>query len=131
MGPALAAINAGQSFQINVGQSLQGILNSVLRIVPKLVVFVIILVVGWIIAKLIEKAVAAILERLHFNRVAERGVVGDSLRRSDYDASRLVGRLIFYAIVLVTLQMAFNVFGRNPISDILRAIVAWIPRAVV
>lgn len=123
MGRTLAAVN--------IGQSLQGILNSILRVVPKLVVFVIILVIGWIIAKLIEKVVAAILEKLHFNRVAERGVVGESLRRSDYDASRLVARLVFYAIVLITLQMAFNVFGPNPISDILRAVVAWIPRAVV
>jgi hypothetical protein len=123
MGYSLAAID--------IGQSLQRMLDNVVRIVPKLIVFVIILIVGWIVAKLIERAVAAILERMHFNRLAERGVVGRSLERSDYDASRLLARLFFYAVLLITLQLAFNVFGPNPISDLLRAIVAWLPRLAV
>ncbi len=123
MGYTLAAID--------IGQSLHRMLDSVIRIVPKLLVFVVILIIGWIIAKVIERAVAMILHRVHFDRVAERGVVGRSLRRSDYDASRLIARLFFYAIVLLTLQMAFNVFGPNPISNLLRAIVAWLPRLAV
>jgi Conserved TM helix len=123
MGYSLAAIN--------IGQSLQRMLDNVVRIVPKLIVFVVILIIGWIVAKIIERAVAAILERVHFNRVAERGVVGNALRRSDYDASRLLARLFFYAILLITLQMAFNVFGPNPISDLLRGIVAWLPKLAV
>lgn len=116
---------------INIGQSLQHLLDTVVRIVPKLVVFVVILVIGYIVAKLIERAVAAILERAHFNRVAERGVVGRAMERSNYDASRLLARLVFYAILLITLQLAFNVFGPNPVSDWLRAIVAWLPRLAV
>lgn len=123
MGYTLAAID--------IGQSLQRMLDNVIRIVPKLIVFVVILVIGYIIAKLIERAVAMILHRLHFDRVADRGVVGNALRRSEYDASRLIARLFFYAVLLLTLQMAFNVFGPNPISNLLRAIVAWLPRLAV
>jgi hypothetical protein len=117
--------------QAEVGQSLQRMLDTVMRIIPKLVVFVVILIIGWIIAKLIERVAALILHRLHFDRIADRGVVGDALRRSDYDASRLIARLLFYAVMLIALQVAFNVFGPNPISDILRAIVAWLPRLAI
>ena len=131
MGITFVAVGAGQPLQTGIGQSLARLLDTVIRIVPKLVVFVVILVIGWIIAKLIERAVAMILHRLHFDRVAERGVVGDALRRSDYDASRLIARLFFYAVLLITLQMAFNVFGPNPISQLLRGIVAWLPRLAV
>ena len=95
MGYTLAAID--------IGQSLQRMLDNVIRIVPKLLVFVVILIIGWIIAKVIERAVTMILHRVHFDRVAERGVVGDALRRSDYDASRLIARLFCYAILLITL----------------------------
>ncbi len=123
MGYTLAAID--------IGQSLQRMLDNVIRIVPKLLVFVVILIIGWIIAKVIERAVTMILHRVHFDRVAERGVVGDALRRSDYDASRLIARLFFYAILLITLQMAFNVFGPNPISNLLRSIVAWLPKLAI
>jgi hypothetical protein len=116
---------------VNIGQSLARMLDSVIRIVPKLVIFVVILIIGWIVAKVIERAVTAILRRVHFDRVAERGIVGDALRRSRYDAASLVARLVFYAILLVTLQLAFNVFGPNPVSDWLRSIVAWLPRLAV
>ena len=116
---------------IDIGGSLQRMLDSVVRIVPKIIVFLIILVIGWIVAKIIERAVTMILHRLHFNRVAQRGVVGDALTRSRYDASRFIARVIFYVVMLVALQLAFNVFGRNPVSDVLRSIVAWLPRLVV
>lgn len=123
MGYAMAAVD--------VGGSVQHLLDTVVRIVPKIVVFVIILIIGWIVAKVIERAVAIILERAHFNRFAQRGVVGDALARSRYDASRFIARVIFYVIMLVALQLAFNVFGRNPVSDVLRSVVAWLPRLVV
>src|SRR3954449_301047 len=84
---------------MDIGQSFQRMVDTIVRIVPKLIVFVVILVIGWIVAKIIERAVAAILERVHFNRVAERGMVGNALRRSDYDASRLIARLFFYAVL--------------------------------
>jgi hypothetical protein len=116
---------------MDVGGTFQRFMETLGRIVPRLIVFVVILVIGWLIAKIIERAATMILERLHFNRVAERGVVGDALRRSDYDASRLIARLLFYAVMLIALQVAFNVFGPNPISDLLRAIVAWLPRLAV
>lgn len=123
MGYAMATINVGGTFQ--------HLIDIIVRIVPRIIVFVIILFIGWIVAKLIERAAAFILNRLHFNRVAERGVVGTALRRSDYDASHLIARLFFYAVLLITLQVAFNVFGPNPISDILKAIVGWLPRLAV
>ncbi|WP_433179247.1 mechanosensitive ion channel family protein [Actinoallomurus sp. CA-150999] len=121
----------GTVAQIDVGRSLQNVLDAVARIVPRLIVFVIILVIGWIIAKVIQRLVALILRRLHFDRVAERGVVGDALRRGEYDASGLLAKLVYYAILLVALELAFNVFGSNPVSNVLRSIVAWLPRLAV
>jgi Conserved TM helix len=121
----------GAVAQIDVGKSLQNVLDAVIRVVPKLVVFVIILIIGWIVAKVIQRAVAMVLRRLHFDRVAERGVVGEALRRGEYDASGLLAKLVYYAILLVTLQVAFSVFGPNPVSNVLRSIVAWLPRLAV
>jgi hypothetical protein len=34
-------------------------------------------------------------------------------------------------LLLITLQIAFGVWGPNPISDLLTAIVAWLPKAAV
>ncbi|GAA4618571.1 hypothetical protein GCM10023195_83560 [Actinoallomurus liliacearum] len=117
--------------QTDIGRSLQGWLDAAGRIVPKIIVFIIILVIGWIVAKVIQRVVAAILRRLNFDRFAERGVVADALRRGRYDAAGLLARLVYYAILLVALELAFSVFGPNPVSNVLRSIVAWLPKLAV
>lgn len=123
MGQPLAAVD--------IGNSVQGMMDTVAGIVPQIVVFLVILVVGWIVAKVLQKLVSMVLDKLHFERVAERGMVGDALSRSDWTASGLVAKIVYWAILLVTLQMAFGVFGPNPISQLLTEIVSWLPQAIV
>lgn len=53
------------------------------------------------------------------------------MSRSRYDASDIVAKLVYYAILLITLQIAFGVWGSNPVSTLLTAIVAWLPQAIV
>jgi Mechanosensitive ion channel, conserved TM helix len=116
---------------MDIGQSLQNMLNAIAHTVPKILVFIIILVVGWAVARLFRKLVDLALEKVGFDRMVERGVIGDTLRRSQYDASGLVAALVYYAILLIALQMAFGVFGPNPVSALLTGIVAWLPKAIV
>jgi magnesium-transporting ATPase (P-type) len=116
---------------VSVSQSFQNLLDTVFNSLPKILVFLVVLVVGWIIAKVIQKAIVMILHRVHFDKFAERGAVGDALKRTKYDASTLLGMIVYYAILLITLQMAFGVFGTNPISTMLNAIVGWIPKLIV
>jgi hypothetical protein len=117
------------SFQVS--QSFQNLLDTVFHSIPKILVFLIILVVGWIVAKALSRLVDMILRRVKFDRFVERGVVGQALTRSNTDATTLIARIVYYAILLITLQMAFGVFGSNPISTMLDGIVAWLPRAIV
>jgi len=116
---------------VNVSQSFQNLLNTVFNSLPKILVFLVVLVVGWIIAKVIRRVIVMILHRVHFDKFAERGAVGDALKRTKYDASALLGMIVYYAILLITLQMAFGVFGTNPISTMLNAIVGWLPKLLV
>jgi hypothetical protein len=116
---------------ISPGQSVQNLLDSVFHALPKILVFLIILVIGWIVARVLARVVDLILRRAHFDRFVERGVVGQALARSQTDATSLIARIVYYTILLITLQMAFGVFGPNPVSTMLNAIVAWLPRAIV
>jgi hypothetical protein len=116
---------------INFGQGLTDVWRSVALFVPKLIAFIIVLIIGWIVARLLEKIVAKVLERVGFDRMVERSGVGAALRRSRYDAGGLIAKIVYYGILLITLELAFGVFGPNPISDLLGAVVAWLPRAIV
>ncbi|HYY09621.1 MAG TPA: hypothetical protein VE781_01710 [Kineosporiaceae bacterium] len=105
--------------------------RNVIEFVPKLVVFLIILLIGWIVARVLQRVTNTVLERVGFDKAVERGGVGAALARSNYDASDIVAKLVYYVIWLIALQLAFGVFGPNPISDLLSQLVAWLPRLLV
>lgn len=115
----------------NFGDAVGDAFRSVMLFLPKAVAFVAILVVGWLVAKAVLKIVDKVLERVHFDRAVERGGIKTALARSKYDASDIVAKLAYYAVLLVTLQLAFGIWGPNPISDLITGVVAWLPRAFV
>lgn len=106
-------------------------LSAVATFVPKFVAFLLILIIGLFVAKAIGKAIDKVLERVGFDRAVERGGIRRALERSKYDASAIVGKLVYYALVLFVLQMAFGVFGPNPISELLTGVIAFLPKAIV
>lgn len=116
---------------VDFGQGISDAWRSIATFVPKLLAFLAIMLIGWVIAKAVAKAVEKVLERVGFNRVAERGGIDRMMARSKYDASDLIAKLLYYAILLITLQFAFGVWGSNPVSDVLRDVVAWLPKAAV
>ncbi len=94
--------------------------------------FLAILIVGLIVAKIVLKAVNSILERVGFDKLVERGGVKQALARSNYDASDIVAKLAYYAVLLLVLMMAFNVFGaNNPVSEMLSSVVRYLPNIIV
>ncbi len=121
--PALAAVD--------IGGGISNAWNSVATFVPKLVAFLVILFIGWLIAKAVAKIVDKVLDRVGFDRVVERGGIKRMMANSKYEASDIIAKLLYYAILLITLQIAFGVFGENPVSAVLTGIVGWLPKAVV
>ena len=106
-------------------------LRNVLHEVPKALAFVAILVVGWLAARAVRALVAKALDRIGFDRFVERGGVKAALARSRYDASDIVAKLAYYAVLLIALQLGFGIWGPNPVSALITAVVAWLPRAFV
>ncbi|WP_407939919.1 mechanosensitive ion channel family protein [Micromonospora tarapacensis] len=115
----------------NFGDAVGDTLRAILLFLPKALAFVAILVAGWLIAKAALKIVDRLLERVGFDRAVERGGIRRALARSRYDASDIVARLAYYGILLLTLYLAFGIWGPNPISDLIAGVIAWLPRAFV
>ena len=106
-------------------------LATVATFVPKLALFLVILLIGWLVAKALDKGVDKLLEKVGFDRAVERGGIKKALAKSQYDASAIVGKLVYYTLMLFVLQLAFGVFGPNPISDLLTSIIAFLPKIIV
>ena len=103
----------------------------IITFIPKLLAFLLILGIGYFVAKAIEKVLDRILERVGFDRLVERGGVRTALSRSSLEASSILARIVFYIAFLFVLQLAFSVFGPNPITDLLEGIIAFLPKLFV
>jgi hypothetical protein len=105
--------------------------SNVITFVPKLAAALLIILVGYLIAKVIAGVLNKVLERVGFDRAVERGGIKQALARSKYDPSDIIAKLAFWLVFLVTLQIAFGVFGPNPISDLLKGLIAYLPNVLV
>lgn len=117
-------------FAVEWSQGIEDAWSDVARFVPKLVAFLAILVVGYIVAKIIARVVRKVLMRVGFDRVAEKGGVNEALARSGNDATGVVGKIVFYVLMLIVLQMAFAVFGSNAVSDMIDSVIAYLPHVL-
>ncbi|MFE1644176.1 hypothetical protein ACFM35_01185 [Microbacterium sp. P01] len=116
---------------MNIPQVLQDALAVVIAFVPLALLFLLILIVGLIVAKLISKGLEKLLEKVGFDRLVERGGIKKALASSKLDASDIVGKIVYYTLVLFVLQFAFGVFGSNPVSDLLAGIIGFLPKIIV
>lgn len=116
---------------MDIKQSFEDALTAVVEFLPKLIGFLVILIVGYIIAKIIAKVIAKVLQKVGFDNAVERGGIKKALDKSQYDASDILAKIVFYAVMLFVLSTAFGVFGQNPISDYLAAIIGYLPKVFV
>ena len=119
------------TLSIDFTQGLNDAWSKVAQFVPKLVAFLIILAIGWFVSKLIARVLDRVLRKMGSERLSERAGTARLLRDSAYDMTGIVCRIVYYALMLITLQLALGVFGPNPVSTMINGIVAWLPRAIV
>ena len=99
--------------------------------VPKLLGFLAILIIGYFVAKILAKIADRLLERVGFDRWVERGALKQALDKSKFDASDVMATIVFWTVFLLVLQLAFGVFGSNPVSDLLAGLIAYLPKVFV
>lgn len=127
-------INAGLAVpnQVDWLEPLTNALGAVASFIPKLLVFLVVFLIGYFIAKAIARFVGMILTRIGFNRVLERAGATRMLAGSGIEPITLLTKIIYYFILLITLQLALSAFGpTNPVSAIVNDIVAWLPSLLV
>ena len=117
--------------KIDYASGVNSAWSTIATFVPKFVMFLLILLIGYIIAKVLAKVTNGVLEKVGFDKAVERGGVARALEKSKYDASDILSKLVFYTIMLFVLSTAFGVFGPNPISGYLQAVIGYLPKVFV
>lgn len=114
----------------DLSDALSDMWRSVLLFVPIALAFIAILIIGYVLARIARTVVGKTLRRVGFDRAVERGAIGRALG-GRVEPSDLCAKIAFYAVLLFALQLAFGLWGPNAVSDLLTALIAWLPRAFV
>lgn len=117
--------------QVDLEGGLEEAWRDVATFAPKLLGFFVILLIGWFVAKALSRLTNALLERVGFDRWVERGALRESFARSNTDPSDVLGVVVFWTVFLIALQLAFGIWGPNPVSDLLQGLIAYLPNVFV
>lgn len=117
---------------IEWSQGIEDAWNDVATFVPKLIGALAVFIIGWFVAKFLRKLIARILNKINLDSYVDKAGIGAPLERAGYPNSvDLIVKIIYFALMLLVLQLTVGVFGDSDISQALSDVVAFIPRLVV
>lgn len=119
------------SLAVDLETPVRNGLSSFATFVPRFLGFLVILLVGYFIAKIIAKLVDKGLEKAGFDRAVERGGIKKALAKSQYDASDIVSKLVFFAVFIPFLSAAVGTLGIIALQRPLEQFIALIPQIIV
>lgn len=100
--------------------------------VPRLAAAVGILMVGFVAAKMVERGLAFILRKIRFDRWMREGGVTEALERAGttLDPSGVMGKLLFWAVMLVVIILSANALGVSAVSILFSELLAYVPNVI-
>jgi flagellar biosynthesis protein FliQ len=122
-----------QDWGTAIFQALANAVNLILTFVPRIIGFLVILIVGLILAYLVAKAVTFLLRKVGFDRLSNRIGLSRLEQRMGItmDAAGVLGRIVYWFILLIFLIPAADALGLAAVSNILNTLVAYLPNVFV
>ena len=117
---------------VEISNSIQKGLDDLVGFLPRLIGFLIILLIGYIIAKVLQKVVAVALEKVGADRAVRSGPSGEYIDRvaPDTSPSHLIGRVVFWFVMLGVLSIAISSLGIAALNAFLADVLAYLPNVV-
>jgi small-conductance mechanosensitive channel len=101
--------------------------------IPRLVGALVLLLVGWLVGRLVGALVAKALRLVRFDQVVDRAGAASFLRNAGVrlDPAGVIGALAKWFIYLIFWQAAVSTLGFPEVTQILNAIIAFLPRIIL
>ena len=110
-------------------ERLQAGVDQLGAILPSFFGALLILVAGYLMATLVERGTDRLLKRLNFNKMAEAGGISEAVGRTGtrLDPIHVVGRLLFWLMMLVVILLASAALGLSSINQMFGTMLSYIP----
>ena len=127
-------INDTRDFGGRIVDSIQNAFSTLFSALPNIIGALLILLIGWIIAGIVGGLVSKALHAIKFNNFVDRTGFTEIAKKSgmkNADGSSFLGGLAKWFIFLFFVLSAANILGVQAISNIVTAIIAYIPNVFV
>lgn len=118
-------------FVDGVSSGLEAAWQDVITFLPKLLGTVVILLAGWLVARIIYKAVSRLLQGISLDGLLERAGLGERMKDAGMSATEVVARAVYWIMLLVVLLLAAQTLEIEHLSDLLSALISYLPLVVV
>jgi small-conductance mechanosensitive channel len=117
---------------VEITESLQRGLDDLIGFLPRLIGFLLIVLVGYLVAKVLAKVVALALEKLGTDRALTSGTSGEYVEKvaPDLSPSQLIGKVVFWFVMLGFLSIAISALGIAALNDFLADVFSYLPNVV-
>jgi hypothetical protein len=119
----------GDAVMVSATEAMQNVLG----FLPALIGAILILIIGWIIAGILAGLIEKGLKAIGFERAAQSTGIAGFIENagSGWTASKLVAEIVKWFIRLIAIQAAASILGLDQISQVINAILLWLPNLVV
>ncbi|HSI99456.1 MAG TPA: small-conductance mechanosensitive ion channel [Patescibacteria group bacterium] len=121
--------NWGDAVMVSATEAMQNLLG----FLPALIGAILILIIGWIIAGVLAGLIEKGLKAVGFEKAAQSTGIAGFIENagSGWTASKLVAEIVKWFIRLIAIQAAASILGLTQISQVINAILLWLPNLVV
>ncbi|HLQ27577.1 MAG TPA: hypothetical protein VK138_17055 [Acidiferrobacterales bacterium] len=120
--------------QINIiVESVKSFLIQVGQFLPQLFAALVILILGLLIAKFLHFIVVRGLKLIHFDVLTQTAGIDGFIKQGGIKKTTIdiLGILVYWLVILLTLLTAFNSLGLGVVSELFRRIALFIPNVIV
>lgn len=113
--------------------SLNAFWVQVVNFLPKLLAVIIILFAGWLVARAIKAGTRRLLELAHFDKLATQSGLEAFLKHGEIDLTLagIISQVVYWMVILLFVITGANALGLNEVSNMLQALVNYLPRVIV
>jgi ABC-type multidrug transport system fused ATPase/permease subunit len=111
--------------------SLSDVGNAIGEWLPRIVAALLVLLVGLFIARWIRRIVGRLLGADAVTNFMDKIGIGEAVRNSGYSVADLGASLIYGFLALVVLLITSQTLGIDALTNLLQALIAWLPRLLV
>jgi len=108
------------------------VLGQVVEVLPGLIAALVILILGLVIGPILGGLVARLVRAIKIDKFSEKSGIKDALGAfGDVSLAILLGKLVKWFIIVISLVAAADILGWNQITAVLETILFYIPNVII